>query len=158
MKEIVDWLITRNETISTMESCTGGAVSSAITNIEGASAVFSFSAITYSNEAKIKMGVSEETIKKYSVYSEEVAKEMSREISLFTNSTYGIGVTGKINREDSNNPTGDNNVVYISIYDKKKNSYQTNRIELPTIDRWKCKDMIVEEIIELLAVIQKSYL
>ena len=69
MEEVVEKLRTIGKTISTMESCTGGAVANEITNIPGASEVLKFSAVTYSNEYKIKMGVSEEIINKYSVYS-----------------------------------------------------------------------------------------
>ena len=54
MKEIVEKLIKLNKTISTMESCTGGYVANGITNIPGASSVFMFGAITYSNEYKIQ--------------------------------------------------------------------------------------------------------
>ena len=53
IKELTDM----NKTISTMESCTGGALVNEITNIPGASEVIMFSAVTYSNEYKIKMGV-----------------------------------------------------------------------------------------------------
>jgi PncC family amidohydrolase len=63
-KRIIKELIKRNETIATMESCTGGGVANAITSIEGASEILKFSAVTYSNEFKIKMGVSEEVIEK----------------------------------------------------------------------------------------------
>ena len=90
-KKIVLELIKRGETIATMESCTGGGVVDAITSIEGASEVLKFSAVTYSNEGKIKMGVSKEVIDKYSVYSIETAMEMSKNISNFTNSNYGVG-------------------------------------------------------------------
>ena len=62
MEELVNKLIDKNKTISTMESATGGAVVSAITNVDGSSRVLKFSAITYSNEYKIKMGVKKETI------------------------------------------------------------------------------------------------
>ena len=68
MERVVKRLIELNKTISTMESCTGGAIASAITNIPDASHVIKFSAVTYSNEFKIKMGVSSELIDKYSVY------------------------------------------------------------------------------------------
>ena len=47
MKEIVQKLIKLNKTISTMESCTGGYIVNEITNIEGASDVLKFSAVTY---------------------------------------------------------------------------------------------------------------
>ena len=58
----------KGQTVSTMESCTGGAVVNAITNIPGASQVLKYSAVTYCNEFKIKMGVSKDVIDKYSVY------------------------------------------------------------------------------------------
>ena len=61
-KRIVEKLCKLSKTISTMESCTGGSLSNAITNIEGASEVFKYGAITYSNEFKIKMGVSKDII------------------------------------------------------------------------------------------------
>ena len=85
MERVVKKLIELNKTISTMESCTGGGIANAITNIPDASKVIKFSAVTYSNEYKIKMGVSSELIDKYSVYSIEVAREMAKTISLFTN-------------------------------------------------------------------------
>ena len=116
MEEIVKLLTKNNETISTMESCTGGAIVNEITNIPGASDVLKYSAITYANEFKVKMGVSKETIDKYTVYSENVANEMSKAISSYADSDYGIGITGKLNRVDKNNPYGKDNIVYISVY------------------------------------------
>lgn len=123
MKEIVELLIKKHKTIATMESCTGGFIASSITDVEGASEVLRFSAVTYSNEYKIKLGVSAETIEKYSVYSKEVAEEMAKSISDFAQSDYGIGITGKINRSDKNNLYGDDNKIYYSIYDKKNNKF-----------------------------------
>lgn len=92
MKEVVELLNKNNKTISTMESCTGGGVANAITNIEGSSRVFMFGAVTYSNEYKIKMGVNRNIIEKYSVYSMETANEMSKSISTYTSSNYGVGI------------------------------------------------------------------
>jgi len=123
MKRIVEKLKQNNKTISTMESCTGGGVANAITNIAGASEVLKFSAVTYSNEYKIKMGVSSQVIDKYSVYSMETAREMSKNISLFSESNYGLGITGKLNRVDKNNLYGLDNRVYISIYDKDNDKF-----------------------------------
>ncbi len=100
LEKIVEILTKQNKTISTMESCTGGGLANAITNIPGASEILKFSAVTYSNEFKIKMGVPKETIDEYSVYSMATAIEMSKKISQFTNSNYAIGITGKLNRVD----------------------------------------------------------
>lgn len=123
MKDVVNLLIEKKMTIATMESCTGGFVVSSITDIDGSSNVLKFSAVTYSNEYKIKMGVSKEVIDKYSVYSINVAREMAKKISDFANSDIGVGITGKINRVDENNLFGDNNKIFYAIYDKNNDKY-----------------------------------
>ncbi len=148
MKELVDKLIKLNKTISTMESCTGGGVVNAITNIEGASDILKFSAVTYSNEFKIKMGVNKEIIDKYSVYSIETANEMSKNISMFTLSDYGIGITGKLNRIDKNNLYGDDNKVFISIYDRIDDKYYNYEVIVNEKERSKNKDLIIKLINE----------
>ena len=150
MEEIVKQLIKNKQTISTMESCTGGYISSSITNIEGSSEIIKFSAITYSNEYKIKMGIQKETINKYSVYSQEVANEMSKIISNYTNSDYGIGITGKLNHPDPNNQFGENNLVYISIYDKNKDTYHNNIVKCENQLRIKNKEQVLNKVIEIL--------
>ena len=150
MKEVVEKLIEQGKTISTMESCTGGGVADAITSIEGASEILKFSAVTYSNEFKIKMGVSEEVINNYSVYSEETANEMSKNISLFTNSEFGIGVTGKLNRVDINNPYGEDNVVFISIYDKINDKFTNKKVKAIKSSRKENKLLVIDEIKEML--------
>lgn len=147
---IVKLLIKNNKTISTMESCTGGGVTNAITNIEGSSEVFKFGAVTYSNEYKIKMGVSKDIIDKYSVYSMETANEMSKNISLFTNSNYGIGITGKLNRIDKYNPYGKDNIVYISIYDSDNDKYYNSIVEATCIGRLENKELIINKIIMMM--------
>lgn len=156
MKELVEILKNNNETISTMESCTGGALASAITDIEGASEVLKFSAVTYSNEYKIKMGVSSEVIDTYSVYSIETAREMARNISIFSNSDYGVGITGKLNRVDKNNLYGADNVVFISIYDKILDIYHDLSIEVNKSSRKENKEVVLEYIKENLIEIIKD--
>ena len=150
MKEIIEKLTNLNKTISTMESCTGGGIANAITNIEGASEVFKFTAVTYSNEYKIKMGVDKNIIDEYSVYSMETANEMSKNISNFTNANYGVGITGKLNRVDRFNPYGLDNVVYISIYDKDNNKYYNSIVEAKLSTRKDNKELVINEVITLL--------
>ena len=155
MQEVINVLTKLNKTIATMESCTGGGVVNAITNIEGASEILKFSAVTYSNEYKIKMGVSSEVIDKYSVYSMETANEMSKNISLFTNSNYGVGITGKINRVDKANLVGEDNVIYVSIYDRDNDKYYNKEIKAIDAVRSKNKEMIIRIIEEeLLNIIE----
>ena len=153
MEEVVKKLISLNKTISTMESCTGGAVVNAITNVEGASDILKFSAVTYSNLYKIKMGVSSDTISKYSVYSMEVAKEMSKCISDFTNSDIGIGITGKLNRIDKANLVGEDNIIFISIYNKENDSYLDFKLEAIYSTREENNNYIISEISKKLLTI-----
>lgn len=98
-EKIVKFLKENNKTISFMESCTGGYLANEITNVSGASNVLKVSLVTYSNEYKIKFGVTKKTIEKYTVYSKETAKEMAKNVSDFADSNYGIGVTGELRKQ-----------------------------------------------------------
>ena len=152
MKDVVNFLIENNLTISTMESCTGGALANAITNIPDASKIFSFSAVTYSNDFKIKMGVDSKIIDEHSVYSIEVAKDMSKKISKYTDSIFGVGITGKFNKNDPNNPYGKDNIVYISLYDKRDNSYFVKEVEVMKLKRSDNKNEVIEAFIEMFKI------
>ncbi len=157
MEEIIKLLKKQKKTISTMESCTGGYLANVITNIEGASEVFQFGAVTYSNEFKIKMGVNPDIIQKYTVYSMETAMEMSKTISKFSHSNLGVGITGKLNRADSYNKTKENNLVDISIYNKDRDEFVTKKIKVTNLSRSKNKELIVKEIIkELKLILEKK--
>lgn len=147
LDKIVKMLKEKNKYVSTMESCTGGGLVNAITNIPGASEILKFSAVTYSNEFKIKMGVPKEIIDTYSVYSMETAIDMSKKISEFTNSNYGIGITGKLNRADINNLAGDDNMVYFSIYNKDTNTNYNDSIRVSKSSREENKDEVITKIV-----------
>lgn len=150
-KNVVDKLIRQGKTISAMESCTGGAVVNEITNVEGAGEVLKFSAVTYSNEFKIKMGVSKEVIDKYTVYSMETAREMSKKITIFTGSNYGVGITGRINKKDEFNLVGgDDSIIYISIYDRDKDIYYEEIVNAIDATRKENKELIAKTVAKLL--------
>ncbi len=149
-EEVVKKLISKGETVSSMESCTGGHFASIITNVEGSSSVLNFSAVTYSNKYKTVMGVSKEIIDKYSVYSFETSREMAKHISCFAESTYGVGITGKLNRVDENNLYGENNIIFVTIYDSKNDKYTDIKIKCPNKKRDKCKDYIVKKTLKKL--------
>lgn len=147
LSNIINKLIKNNKTISTMESCTGGYLANCLTNIENSSKVLSYSAITYSNESKIKLGVSKEIIDKYSVYSTECAIEMALNISKYTNSNYGVGITGTLNKYDENNLTNDKDLVYVSIYDKDNDKYYNNIYKVSSNIRINNKRIIINNIL-----------
>ena len=147
-RKIILRLIEMNKTIATMESCTGGGVADAITSIERASEVLRFSAVTYSNEYKIKMGVDKNIIDKYSVYSKETARDMALNIAKFANSDIGIGITGKLNRADINNNFGKDNEVFVAIY--YNNIYYDIDLVVDKESRKLNKLVVIDKIIEKL--------
>lgn len=148
LKKMVDILTSKNKTLATMESCTGGGVANAITNIEGASEVIKFSAVTYSNEYKIKMGVNPNVIDKHSVYSKETAIEMAHNISKFANSNYGVGITGKLNRVDKNNPFGEDNKVFVCIFDRDNEEDYLLEVLATKSSRSENKELVIDAIIK----------
>lgn len=97
-------LISRNLTITTMESATSGQIASLITDTEGSSAVLKGAFVTYCNEAKIMQGVPSEIIDKYTVYSKETAGAMAKACRKAYNANIGIGVTGTMGNVDPANP------------------------------------------------------
>lgn len=92
LNEIKDILTSHSLSLASAESCTGGLISSYLTDVSGSSAYIFQNFVTYSNEAKMKyLGVKKETIDKYTVVSEEVAKEMA--LGAVKNSNADIAVT-----------------------------------------------------------------
>ena len=84
-----------NFKVTLAESCTGGLVSAFLTDIEGSSAVFDQSFITYSNAAKIDMlNVKSSSLEKYGAVSEEVAIEMFVGALDKAGADLGIAITG----------------------------------------------------------------
>ena len=147
MQEIIKELTNNHQTIATMESCTGGALASEITNYPGASEILKFSAVTYSNEYKIKMGVDKNIIDKYSVYSPETAVSMSKAISNFANADYGIGITGKFNAQDPHNLKGADNIIFVNIYKKFTNENFLLTIKAQDVPRVQNKTLVIAKII-----------
>jgi PncC family amidohydrolase len=92
---VVRELTRLGKTLSTAESCTGGLVASRITDVSGASSVFTHGFVTYSNEAKSQLiGVSGDTLAANGAVSQEVACEMAQGARRTSGSDYGISITG----------------------------------------------------------------
>ncbi len=85
----------RGETVSTAESCTGGRIGAMFTGIAGSSAWFSQGAITYSNDAKVRMlGVDPGVLERQGAVCEAVARQMAIGIRERAGTTYGLSATG----------------------------------------------------------------
>ena len=115
MEKLVKLLKNKNKTISSMESCTGGLLASEITNINGASDIFKLGLVTYCNEYKEYFGVSKETINEYTVYSNEVSREMAKSSCDIAKSNFGVGITGMLGVIDPANPSEEINSIYITF-------------------------------------------
>ena len=92
---LVKLLKKKKMTLTTVESCTGGAVAARIVNVPGASEVYKQGYITYSNESKHKLaGVKNKTLKAYGAVSPQTAAERARGAVRVTGSDAAISVTG----------------------------------------------------------------
>jgi nicotinamide-nucleotide amidase len=85
----------RGEKLATAESCTGGLIAGALTDIAGSSDVFDRGFVTYSNEAKREMlGVSDRTLKLHGAVSAEVAGDMALGALKNSRAALTVAVTG----------------------------------------------------------------
>ena len=96
MEEVVGkLLISRNETLSVAESCTGGLIGARLTDIPGSSAYFVEGAVVYSNDAKMRtLGVSEATLSGFGAVSAETASAMAVGMRDRAKTDHAISVTG----------------------------------------------------------------
>lgn len=92
---VVELLKNQKLTLTTVESCTGGALSARIVDVPGASEVLKQGFITYSNKAKKRfIMVKKSTLKKHGAVSEKCAKEMAKGGTFVTGSDAAVSVTG----------------------------------------------------------------
>ena len=92
---LLDLLRRRRETVTTVESCTGGLLAGRITDIPGSSDVFHQGFITYCDEAKARLaGVSLDTLAKYTAVSSQTAREMARGGAKSAGADACLSVTG----------------------------------------------------------------
>ena len=143
-EEIGKILIKKGWKISTAESCTGGLLSSELTNISGSSAYITLNLVTYANSAKENMlGV---IINKEGVVSESCAFQMAKGLHKLTNSDICVSTTGIAGPTGgtAEKPVG---LMYSTIY--TKNSFKTYKIELnPNLSRIEIKTGFVNEVLK----------
>ncbi len=120
VKRVLKYLIKNQMTVSVMESCTGGLISSMITDAEGSSEIFPGGLVTYSNEAKIKEGVPSGVIKEHGVYSGECARHMAMAVKQKMETSIAIGITGIAGNVDPNNEGGSIGEVYFCVIINEK--------------------------------------
>ena len=118
--QIVNLLISKKITLSTVESCTGGMLAQIITSVSGVSKVFKFGFVTYSNQSKIKyLKVPLKVIKIYGAVSEQCCRSMVNNLSRISKSKLNIAITGVAGPKGGSRlkPVG---LVYIGIKKGKR--------------------------------------
>lgn len=157
LKELKEILIKNNLSLSSAESCTGGLISSYLTDIDGASAFIYQNFVTYSNEAKERfLNVNHETLEKYGAVSNQTAFEMSKGLLKYSDcsiATTGIlGPTGGTKEK----PIG---LVYISLgYKDKIEVIKYISKKAKTNNRYEIKVDIVEYALHSLLLFLKNTL
>ena len=116
---VVHLLTAHGLTVATAESCTGGLIAAALTDVAGASRVFGTGVVSYSNDCKQKLlSVSTDTLSTMGAVSAETAGQMARGVRETSGAVIGLSVTGEagpVPAED--HPVG---TVFIGLADKKR--------------------------------------
>ena len=152
---IIKRLIVSGTTISTMESCTSGLIASMITDTEGASAIFPGGYVTYINQTKIFVGVDEDIIKKYGVYSNECAKAMAETVKEKMNTDIAIGITGTTGNVDPNNADSVQGVAFFCILVHEKPYVFEVHAEVSGMSRHEIKLLYTDRVFEELKKLVK---
>ncbi len=87
-------LTERRQTLSSMESCTGGLLASTLTDTPGASTYYTGGIVSYLTEVKVESGVDPAVIREFGVISPETAEAMAKAVRERLGTDYGVGITG----------------------------------------------------------------
>lgn len=94
-KQVLDKANATGVMVATAESCTGGLVAGALTEIAGSSSVVDRGFVTYSNEAKMQMiGVDEATLEAHGAVSEQTARSMASGAVAHSRAMVAVAITG----------------------------------------------------------------
>lgn len=148
IEKLAKILLEKNLMISTAESCTGGLVSSMLTDISGSSAYTKLNFVTYSNEAKHEiLGVNHDTLAKHGAVSGECASEMAEGLMSQTGCDVALCTTGIAGPTGgtAEKPVG---LCYISC--KYGDKMVVKKVLLnPSLERTEMKRQFAEQAIEL---------
>jgi nicotinamide-nucleotide amidase len=127
---VVEMLKRNHHTLAVAESCTGGLLMAALTNVPGVSAVLAGGVVAYSNAVKInELRVSPETLHTYGAVSRETAAEMAERVAELMQTTCGVSITGIAGPDGGtqDKPVG---LVYVGIA-IKNNATEVIEFRLP---------------------------
>ena len=145
---LIQKLTASNQTLSTVESCTGGLLFGCLTAVPGASAVLERGFITYSNQAKQEMvGVTANTLAAFGAVSQQTAEEMAKGGCQIARTDLSISLTGIAGPSggSAEKPVG---LVWISAF--RKDGIQQTERHLFTGDRQQIRMLACTHAIALL--------
>lgn len=142
-------LVAKQQSIACAESCTGGLLTSMLTDVAGSSAYVMGSVVSYTNSIKERLvGVNPATIAAHTEISAETAGEMAEGIRQLIGTDLGVGITGLAGPGGGTKvrPVG---LVYIAVTGDKgtkvrENRFQGNRVEIKQQSAEMALQMIVE--------------
>lgn len=135
---VVRLLTAHGLTVATAESCTGGMIAAALTDVPGASRVFGTGVVSYSNSCKQAMlAVSADTLAESGAVSAETAGQMARGVRVTAAAQVGVSVTGEAGPQPAEAlPVG---TVFIALADKKRTWVEELHLEGPDRASIRCQ-------------------
>ena len=148
--DILEAYVRKGWTLALAESCTGGMVSAAVTDVAGSSTIFERGYVTYSNAAKSDMlGVKPETLAEHGAVSEQVAAEMAAGAATRSGADVTVAITGIAGPGGSDHkPEG--RVCFALIVPGK--TVQTETVEFGALGRAQVREAAKEHALSLLLV------
>lgn len=111
VQRVVEGLREKGKTLCSAESCTGGWIAKAVTDIAGASRVFRGGVVSYTNDVKrVVLGVSPQSLEREGAVSEPVARQMAEGARLLLHADIAVSTTGEAGPEG-----GTVGLVYIAL-------------------------------------------
>lgn len=134
-------------TVATAESCTGGLIAAALTDVPGASRVFGTGVVSYSNDCKAALlSVSSDTLTAVGAVSAETVGQMARGVRQTGSAAIGVAVTGEAGPHPAEDlPVG---TVFVALADKKRTWVEELHLEGP--DRASIRRQAADSVLWLL--------
>ena len=148
VSKTIKYLLDKNISVSTAESCTGGLLAAEFTAVSGISKIYKTGLITYSNDSKIKnLKVKPSTIKRYGAVSRQVCAQMCLHLHKISKSQLTFSTTGVAgpNGGTKDKPVG---LVYIGLTKRNKTIVSKNYFKKK--DRNSIQNKTVEKCIKLI--------
>lgn len=157
-RAVVSCFMTKGISLSVAESCTGGMLSEAITSVSGASNIYLGGVCSYTEDIKAKvLGVKKKTLIEHTVYSSQVASEMSLGVMKLFDSDASIGITGIAGPDGGTDekPVG---TVYVSARFRDKEEVKKLMLykEYEKLDRRKVRMLATAKALEMIKVLVEN--